>query len=32
MLGGRLVVHDLAALTSTRHTLIRVPWCRVCGG
>ena len=30
-LGGRLLVQDLATLESSRHTLVRLPWCRVCG-
>lgn len=30
-LGGRLVVRDLAGHGSSLHTLVRIPWCRVCG-
>ncbi len=30
-LGGRLRVEDLRAHTSTRYTLVRIPWCPVCG-
>ena len=30
-LGARVVIRDLATLASTRHTLVRVPWCRICG-
>jgi hypothetical protein len=30
-LGGRLLIQDLATRESSRHTLVRVPWCRVCG-
>ncbi len=31
-LGGRLLVQDLATLATSRHTLVRLPWCPVCGG
>jgi hypothetical protein len=31
LLGGRLLIQDLATRESSRHTLVRVPWCRVCG-
>lgn len=30
-LGGRVRVEDLASWTSSVHTLLRLPWCRVCG-
>lgn len=30
-LGGRVVIRDLATMETVRHTLVRVPWCRVCG-
>lgn len=30
-LGGRVLIHDLATFTTTRHTLVRLPWCRACG-
>lgn len=30
-LGGRLLVEDLETLEMSRHTLVRLPWCRVCG-
>jgi hypothetical protein len=30
-LGGRVLIQDLATRESSRHTLVRVPWCRVCG-
>lgn len=30
-LGGRVVVRDLVTMGTVRHTLVRVPWCRVCG-
>ncbi|MFT3770606.1 MAG: hypothetical protein QM820_34710 [Minicystis sp.] len=30
-LGGRMVVQDLAAWTSSTCTLVRLPWCRICG-
>jgi molybdopterin-synthase adenylyltransferase len=29
--GGRLVTQDLSTLEVTLHTLVRLPWCRVCG-
>ncbi len=31
ILGGRVSIHDLDTLTSSLHTLVRLPWCRVCG-
>jgi bacteriocin biosynthesis cyclodehydratase domain-containing protein len=30
-LGGRVLIEDLATWTSSLHTLVRLPWCRVCG-
>ena len=30
-LGGRLVIQDLVTLATTRHGLVRLPWCRICG-
>jgi hypothetical protein len=30
-LGGRVWIHDLVSLESARHTLVRIPWCAVCG-
>lgn len=30
-LGGRVAIHDLATFESSRYTLVRIPWCRVCG-
>jgi molybdopterin/thiamine biosynthesis adenylyltransferase len=30
-LGGRLLVQELATLEASVHTLVRTPWCRVCG-
>jgi hypothetical protein len=30
-LGGRVVLLDAVTLESTYHTLVRLPWCRVCG-
>lgn len=29
---GRVIVQDLVTLQTTTHTLIRMPWCDVCGG
>jgi len=31
MLGGRMRIQDCASFASTLHTLVRLPWCRVCG-
>lgn len=30
-LGGRLLVEDLRTLEASRHALVRLPWCPVCG-
>ncbi|APR78775.1 TOMM biosynthesis cyclodehydratase protein C [Minicystis rosea] len=30
-LGGRTLIQDLVSWESTLHTLVRLPWCRVCG-
>lgn len=30
-LGGRVLLEELATWTSSLHTLVRLPWCRVCG-
>ena len=30
-LGGRALVHDLTTFETRLHTLVRLPWCRVCG-
>ncbi|WP_437619563.1 TOMM precursor leader peptide-binding protein [Sorangium sp. So ce1151] len=30
-LGGRLLIQDLSTLETSHHTLVRLPWCRVCG-
>ena len=30
-LGGRLFAQDLAGFDSSFYTLVRIPWCRVCG-
>ena len=30
-LGGRVVEHSLVDFRSSRHTLVRLPWCQVCG-
>jgi hypothetical protein len=30
-LSGRVLIEDLATFESTLHTLVRVPWCSVCG-
>lgn len=30
-LGGRVLIEDLPRWTSALHTLVRLPWCRVCG-
>jgi molybdopterin-synthase adenylyltransferase len=30
-LGGRILIEDLATLEISLHTLVRLPWCRVCG-
>jgi ribosomal protein S12 methylthiotransferase accessory factor len=29
---GRVIVQDLVTLHTSTHTLIRMPWCEVCGG
>ncbi len=29
---GRVLVEDLATMATSLHTLVRLPWCRVCGG
>ena len=31
-LGGRLLVQHLVSLETTVHTIVRLPWCDVCGG
>jgi ribosomal protein S12 methylthiotransferase accessory factor len=31
-LAGRLLVQNLVTLETTLHTLIRMPWCEICGG
>lgn len=30
LLGGRILIHDLGSFETRLHTLVRVPWCRVC--
>ncbi|AUX45826.1 uncharacterized protein SOCE26_073220 [Sorangium cellulosum] len=30
-LGGRLLLQDLSTFETSHHTLVRLPWCRVCG-
>ncbi len=30
-LGGRLLIQDLSTFETSRHTLVRLPWCRCCG-
>lgn len=30
-LGGRILLQDLATFETSYHTLVRLPWCRVCG-
>ncbi|XXT16427.1 TOMM precursor leader peptide-binding protein [Sorangium sp. So ce429] len=30
-LGGRLLIQELSTLETSHHTLVRLPWCRVCG-
>ncbi|MDC0717525.1 TOMM precursor leader peptide-binding protein [Nannocystis bainbridge] len=30
-IGGRMLVQQLATLEASIHTLVRLPWCRVCG-
>lgn len=30
-LGGRLLMQDLAGFDSCAYTLVRIPWCRICG-
>jgi hypothetical protein len=30
-LGGRVQIEDLVAQESSLHTLVRIPWCKVCG-
>ncbi|WP_437293931.1 TOMM precursor leader peptide-binding protein [Sorangium sp. So ce426] len=30
-LGGRFLIQDLATLETSHHTLVRLPWCKVCG-
>jgi len=30
-LGGRALIQDLTTFETTLHTLVRLPWCRVCG-
>jgi bacteriocin biosynthesis cyclodehydratase domain-containing protein len=30
-LGGRFLIQDLARLETSHHTLVRLPWCKVCG-
>jgi adenylyltransferase/sulfurtransferase len=30
-LGGRVLVHDLTTFETRLQTLVRLPWCRVCG-
>ena len=31
MLGGRILIQDLVTFETRLHTLVRLPWCRVCG-
>jgi molybdopterin/thiamine biosynthesis adenylyltransferase len=30
-IGGRILVQDLSTFETSYHTLVRLPWCRVCG-
>jgi hypothetical protein len=30
-LGGRVLIQDLGTFETRIHTLVRLPWCRVCG-
>lgn len=30
-LGGRVIIEDLTSRETALHTLVRLPWCRVCG-
>jgi hypothetical protein len=31
-LGGRVLIQDLTTFETRLHTLVRLPWCRACGG
>src|SRR5205814_1791464 len=31
-LRGRMLIQDLVSLETTTHTIIRMPWCEICGG